>query len=461
MQQTLCFCNWRKFGSQISDNMDRWKADLGRVREEKRTKEKTRRREKISEEKESEERRSRCAKRWKGAFPMICGPGGSKSRLAKAAGAEPSGQMRDEKLHAAVARSKFASEKVEGTSRWERFWKLSPHAVVARSTFRNQKRKNWRVWSTFGSWDVEKVHAVVARSTFGSQHVQNTPRSEHLWKFSCSKCVRRCGAKHISKSTCTKHQPRSTFGSWDVEKVHDVVARSKFRSQKWKKLTGSDHFWTFRFRCAWQAQGIVHLVKSEKNVRVLWQFQLQPPLHYTPLHSTTLQLQLHDATLHFITLHYNYNDNYITVTLRYTTLITLHYATLTTLHYTKYITLRYTPLHYTTLHYTNNTTLQLQLQLQLHCTALHCATLTTTTTTAAPNHTTSSSCGWGDRPGDHCNHCNHFTKRNSNHLSVHQWIRSAIRDSQQPSSPIGFLFLKLPPPPCAVLLVYNDYQWLI
>ena len=38
---------------------------------------------------------------------------------------------------------------------------------------------------------------------------------------------------------------------------------------------------------------------------------------------------------------------------------------------------------------------------------------------------------------------------------VHQWIRPAIPDSQQPSSRIGFLFLKLPPPPCAVLLVYN------
>ena len=31
----------------------------------------------------------------------------SKSRLAKAAGAEPAGQMRDEKLHAVVARSTF------------------------------------------------------------------------------------------------------------------------------------------------------------------------------------------------------------------------------------------------------------------------------------------------------------------------------------------------------------------
>ena len=31
---------------------------------------------------------------------MICGSGGSKSRLVKAAGAEPSGRMRNEKLHA-------------------------------------------------------------------------------------------------------------------------------------------------------------------------------------------------------------------------------------------------------------------------------------------------------------------------------------------------------------------------
>ena len=46
-------------------------------------------------------------------FPMICGSGGSKSRLATAAGAEPSGQMRDEKLHAIVARSTFRSQNVQ------------------------------------------------------------------------------------------------------------------------------------------------------------------------------------------------------------------------------------------------------------------------------------------------------------------------------------------------------------
>ena len=47
---------------------------------------------------------SKVAKHY--VFPMICGSGGLKSRLAKAAGAEPAGQMRNEKLHAVVARSR-------------------------------------------------------------------------------------------------------------------------------------------------------------------------------------------------------------------------------------------------------------------------------------------------------------------------------------------------------------------
>ena len=120
------------------------------------------------------------------------------------------------------------------------------------------------------------------------------------WPDERWKIARRCGAKHISKSKCTKRtmlgplleikmskkctplwreehlqvkklkalHVRNTFGSWDVEKVHAVVARSTFRSQNVKSTRGSDHFWTFRCRFAWQAQGIVHLVKSEQNVRV-------------------------------------------------------------------------------------------------------------------------------------------------------------------------------------------------
>jgi len=72
---------------------------------------------------------------------MICGPGGSKSRLAKVAGAEPAGQMRDEQLH-----------------------------------------------------------AVVARSTFPSQKEQSTAASDHFSQWPCRKSARCCGAKRVSKS---------------------------------------------------------------------------------------------------------------------------------------------------------------------------------------------------------------------------------------------------------------------
>ena len=136
-------------------------------------------------------------------------------------------------------------------------------------------------------------------------------------------------------------------------------------------------------------------------------------------------------------------------TLRYTTLIALHntnYTTLVTVHYIKYIrtttttTNTATPattttLHCSTLHYTNCTTLQLQLipQIQLHTHTLirllynyESITLRYNYNCATPQHSTSSSCGRGDR----CNHCSHFKKHNSNYLSVHQWICSAIRDSQ-------------------------------
>ena len=145
----------------------------------------------------------------------------------------------------------------------------------------------------------------MARSTFRSQNAQNTSVSDHFWKLRCRKSARRCGAKHISKSKCTKHlsvgpllavemskkctplwreahfevkmhktpQFRTTFGSCDVEKVHAVVARSTFRSQNVQNTTCPRHFWRFRCRFAWQAQRIVHLVKSEQNVRVLQHFQ--------------------------------------------------------------------------------------------------------------------------------------------------------------------------------------------
>ena len=53
--------------------------------------------------------------------PMFCGARGSKSRLAKTAGAEPGGQMRDEKLHALVARSTVRSRNAKSIAALEHF----------------------------------------------------------------------------------------------------------------------------------------------------------------------------------------------------------------------------------------------------------------------------------------------------------------------------------------------------
>ena len=104
----------------------------------------------------------------------------------------------------------------------------------------------------------------------GAKHISKSRCTKHtrfgpLWKLRCRKSVRRCGAKRISKSKRTKH---TMFGP-----LYVVVARSTFRIQNVKTSRGWDHFWTFRCAFAWQAQGIVDLVKSEQNVTVLQHFQ--------------------------------------------------------------------------------------------------------------------------------------------------------------------------------------------
>ena len=116
---------------------------MGRVKQEKSRSDKTRHGE--SQKKEDAGARKGRKVAIHCVFPMIWGPGGLKSNLAKAGGAELVGQMRDEKLH-----------------------------------------------------------AVVARSTFPSQNVQSTPTSDHFWKLRCRKSARRCGAKHMSKSKVSK-----------------------------------------------------------------------------------------------------------------------------------------------------------------------------------------------------------------------------------------------------------------
>ena len=226
----ICIYIRRKFRSETSDNMDSWKAEVRRVRREKIRRKKMQVREKVGT----------SWKHWKSRFIVffqwLVAPEGRKVGSLK------------RRVRRQLAR-----------------WEIKKCMPLWREVHLEVKSvKNWRSRTTFGSWDVEKVHAVVARNTFPSQNVQNTPAPDHFWKLRCRKSPRRCGAKHISKSKVLKIDglgplfdvqmskkctplwreayfqiksvknwwSRTTFWRSDVEKVHAVVARSTFPSQK-------------------------------------------------------------------------------------------------------------------------------------------------------------------------------------------------------------------------------------
>ena len=117
----FCLYCRRKFRSQTSDNMDRWTAEMGRVREKRRAEERRAEQKREDQRRELVRRKKMQVREKVGKsrnsvfFQWFVAPL-SKSRLAKAAGAEPSGQMRDEKLHALVVRSTFPSQNVQSTT---------------------------------------------------------------------------------------------------------------------------------------------------------------------------------------------------------------------------------------------------------------------------------------------------------------------------------------------------------
>ena len=301
----------RKFRSQTSDNVDRWKAEQGRGREKRKIGREKIRRERVRRKKM--QMREKVGKSRNTVFFQWFGaPEGRKVGSLKRR-----------------VRSQLA--------RWEMknctpLWREAHFQVKMYKTHQGSR-------TTFGSCDVQKVHAVVARSTFPSQNVQNTPGLDHFWKLRCRKSARRCGAKHISKSKCTKHtilgpllevamskkctplwreahfqvkmykthHARTTFGSCDVEKVHAVVARSTFPSQNVQNTRGSDHFWKLRCRKSARCCGAKHISKSKCTkhtmlgplLEVQMSLRRFASLHYTTLHYTTL----HYTSLHYTTLH--------------------------------------------------------------------------------------------------------------------------------------------------------------
>ena len=185
-----------------------------------------------------------------------------------AAGAEPAGQMRDEKLHAVVARSTFPSQNVQNTQGADHFWQLrcgkSACCCGAKHISKSKCTKHLSVGRLLEVEMSKKAHAVVARSTFPSQNIQSTPFSDHFWQLRCRKSARRCGAKHISKSKCTKHTRCGPLLAVEMSKKCTPLWREAHLEVKMLKNTrGSDHFWRFRSRKSARRCGAKLILKSK------------------------------------------------------------------------------------------------------------------------------------------------------------------------------------------------------
>ena len=146
----------RKFSSQTSDNMERWKAEQGRGREKRKIRRKKSRRERVRRQK-TQMREKVGKSRNTVFFQWFVAPEGRKVGSLKRR-----------------VRSQLA--------RWE-MKNCTPLWREAHFQVKMYKTHHGR--TTFGSSDVEKVHAVVARSTFRSENVQNTTCSRHFWRFRC------------------------------------------------------------------------------------------------------------------------------------------------------------------------------------------------------------------------------------------------------------------------------------
>ena len=113
-------------------------------------------------------------------------------RLAKAAGAEPHGQIRDENVHAVVARSTFGSQ----------IWKSEcpKHTILAPPFEVHRSKKHTQVWCEAHF----EVNSVSKKSEgFGALlEVEMLKKCTPLWREA-----------HFDVKMYKTPQPRNTFGS--------------------------------------------------------------------------------------------------------------------------------------------------------------------------------------------------------------------------------------------------------
>ena len=202
--------------------------------DEKQSRAEAERREKIRRERVRGQKNTDARKGRKVAkhcvFPMICGSGGSKSRLAKAAGAEPAGHRSDEKVHAVVARSTFPSQNGQSTRGADHFWKLRCRKSARRCGAKHISKSKCTKHLSFGPLlevEMSKKCTPLWRKHISKSKVLKTGGLGPLLEVEMSKkCTPLWREAHLEVKMCKTLGVRTAFGSPDVEKVHAVVARS-------------------------------------------------------------------------------------------------------------------------------------------------------------------------------------------------------------------------------------------
>ena len=213
-------------------------AEVGRVREEKRRD--TEKKRKHQKKEDAGARKGRkVAKHC--VFPMIRGSGGSKSRLAKAAGAEPSGQMR---------------------------WEMNSCMPLCRKTHLEVK-----------------MHKAAC--------------SDHFWKLRCQKSERSCGAKHMSKSKRAKYTNIGPVLEVEMSKKCTPLWREAHFQGRVQSTFGRSDVVSLGSR-----KGLCTLSKVSKACRFFAvSTTATATLHSTTTTSTTTATTTTTTTLHYATVH--------------------------------------------------------------------------------------------------------------------------------------------------------------
>ena len=111
-------------------------------------------------------------------------------------------------------------------------------------------------------------------------------------KLRCRKSARRCGAKHVSKSKCEKHTPRSGhFWMLNCATLHD----NNYYYNNSSNNTDDDYdydYCSYNCSCNYYSYNYNYNITTTAKTtpataRTKLQHELELQLHYTTLHHTT------------------------------------------------------------------------------------------------------------------------------------------------------------------------------